>query len=302
MLCWITKLRIIYIASKDANIIYDVNNLSKELLYKNHNTSNNIEFQPTNWMTSLVDNYINTVNKLINNKKSIITLYTKIKIYYSKFKEANNEFSNKKSEIETIVSNIQADIKKIECEIDNKSKLLEEFYQGKPILYGLTPRKLINSKNDLYQKCAQKKVEMETLSDMSTIKSSHDTLTKELRNNVRQLESNFSEKIDALYRKICKIQVKYNEKSNYYCKKLSEYIQKMVEYDIQPSKKAKNNTIIEKVKYYNKTIETIKSIKQSKDIASLCNKDLPSKEDLFKNERSYINTTINKDMDIYFEV
>lgn len=67
MIFWITKLRIIRIASKDAKGQYGLSLIRRQISL-NKGSSAKIDFKPSDWMISLAIDYKNTVEKLYNEK------------------------------------------------------------------------------------------------------------------------------------------------------------------------------------------------------------------------------------------
>lgn len=299
MICWVTKLRLKRIASRDANGLYG------EFLIQRQRKSEeipavNIDFQPSDWMKSLVGDYTNTVEKLVNNRKNIVSLFAKIRQYHARLNEANNEFDKSKLAISSQVSDIEEEIARLEAKITEISQLLNDFHEGKPLPNGLTPRKLNSSKVDLEKKRAIKQAQKESASDISSIQTEHDKLIKEFRDEVKQLEYELSKQIDLLYNKIRKIEIKYNEQISYYWMKLCVYIQNIdFQYNNQDSQLQINSV---SVTNYNEIIQINKPVKKLKDIAYFCETDLSSKDDLFRSERTFINTIINQANDIQYEV
>ena len=299
MICWTTKLRIKIIALRDAKGSYGKFLIRRQIKLENAPTVI-IDFKPSDWMKSLVNNYTNAVEKLVNDRKRIVALYAQMRQYHARLNESNNELNNKKSAILPVVSGIDAEIASIEVKITEISQLLSDFHKGEPLPDGLTSRKLQNSKAEFEQKISQLQTQRESASNISSVQIEHDKLIGELRDKVREIESDFSEQIDLLYRRIRKTELKYNEQIIYYWQELCKCIQKInlaktnpffrVQKDAKP---AVNNY---------KSIRITEPVKQLEDIFPLCGKTYPTKEDLFKSERTFINTTINKDMGIQYEV
>lgn len=299
MICWTTKLRIKIIALRDAKGSYGKFLIRRQIKLENDPTVI-IDFKPSDWMKSLVNNYTNAVEKLVNDRKRIVALYAQMRQYHARLNESNNEFNNKKSAILPVVSGIDAEIASIEVKITEISQLLSDFHKGEPLPDGLTSRKLQNSKAEFEQKISQLQTQRESASNISSVQIEHDKLIGELRDKVREMESDFSEQIDLLYRRIRKMELKYNGQIIYYWQELCKCIQKInlaktnPFFQVQKAAKPLVNNY--------KRIRITEPVKQLEDIFPLCGKTFPTKEDLFKSERTFINTTINKDMDIQYEV
>lgn len=277
MMCWVTKLRLQRIALRDAKGLYGSFLIQRQRKLEEI-PSVSIEFQLSDWTKSLISDYKNIAEKLINKRKHIVMLYAEIRRYYAKFNEATNDFNNKESSIQSSISKIEIEIAKIEEEINEISKVLSDFYEGKSLPSGLTPRKLNNNKAIFEQKLSERYAEKKSVSDISSIQTEYSKFIKEYKDKVYELESDFSKQIDLLDKRIRKIEIKYNEQINYYWKKLLEYIQK------------KRNVHI------NEFVICLK------DIASFCGMELIVKQELFKDEREFINTTINQAMNIQYEI
>lgn len=295
MICLFFKLRIKRIALRDANGLY-----GNFLVFRQEKSEEipaiNIDFQSSNWMRSLVSDFTNTVDKFINERKDINVLYHKIKQCYSKFIEANNELKDKKLATSSRVSDIEAEIVEVETRIIEIAQLLSDFHDGKPLPNGLTPHKLNSSKAELEQKRFQKQAQKESVSDITSIQTVHDKLIKDYRDEVRQLEYDYSRKIDYLYKKIHRRENKYDKQIIYYWENLCEYIQNIY------LKSNNQKPASESIASYSKIFQIAEPVKLLRDIAPFCGKNLPTKEDLFKNERTFINTIINQSMGIQYEV
>lgn len=302
MLCLIKKLQLKRIASRDADDLYERfliqhRNKSKE------GTEINPTGQPSEWMNASICDYIIAVDKLINKSTGILTLYNKIKQNYARANEINSEFDKKKAEINAQAANVQTEIDTIEAELEQILQLQSDFHEGKPLPNGLTPPKLNSSKNELEKQRTQKQAQRELILTASSIKTERDKLDKHLKKlgrKVKRLESNFSQHIDLLYQKIRKTEIEYNEQINYYRKKLCAYIQNihLEENDQYHSEQ----NISAEFAVFIKAFQLSQPAEQLKDLAQLYGKRLLSKEDLFKNERTFINTTINPSFSIQYVV
>ncbi len=284
MIFWITKLRIMRIALKDAKGQYG-NYLIQRQMLLDKRPSAKIVFKPSGWMISRAIDYKNTTEKLYNDKKYMYELNNQIKQYCTKIIEAHKELSKNISAITSTANEISAEIVEIEKKIENTDQLLRNFNSGKPLPSGMTSHQLIRSKIELEQELFQKQAQKKSISDRSSIQAEHDELVKDFRNKVIQLESDFSLQIDLLYKKIRKVEIKYNEQISYYWKKICKYINK--------------NRLLEEKK---QTITLTERIKELTDFAESCGVNVLSQEDLFESERDHINVEINPEMDIQFKV
>lgn len=284
MIFWITQLRIRRIAAKDAKGQYG-SFLTRRQMLLNKGSSAEIVFKPSDWMISLAIDYKNTVERLCNDKKYMHELNNEIKRTYAKLLEANNELNKQITTITSIVSEISAEIAKTEGEMEKVAQLVSDFNAGKPLPNGMTPHQLMRSKMELEQKYSQKQAQKKSLSDQSFIQAEHDGLVKDFRDKVIQLESNYSLQIDLLYKKIRKVEIKYNEQISFYWEKMCKYIQK-------------NKSLREK----RQTITITDRINELADFAKFCGVDVLSQEDLFESDRNFMNTIINTEMGIQFNV
>lgn len=161
---------------------------------------------------------------------------------------------------------------------------------GKSLPSGLTSYKLKSSKAKYEEELCQKRAQKKSLSNISSMQKENNIRMKEYRDKVKQVEYEFNKKVDLLYKRIHKMEIKYNEQISYYWMKLCEYIQYVYFED---------DKLIVKYKEF---IQITEPVKRIKDIALFCGTALPSKNDLFKSERTFINTTINQDMGIEYDV
>lgn len=284
MIFWVTKLRITYIALKDGRGRYGNFFINRQRsLSENSSTEN--DFIPSDWMKSLVSDYTNTVEKLLTKNHKVIELFSQIKQCYANSVQAVKELENAILANQSTADDIEAEIVQINAEIARISKLLNDFHCGKSLPSGLTYKKLIGFKTDFEQARLDKQTQKKAASDLSSIQAEHDLFIKELQEKALQLESNFSVQIELLYKKIHKVEIKYNEQINYYWKKLCKYIQK--------------NKLLTKNR---QTIQIVEPVKQLADIASFCGSSVLTQTDLFSTERVFINTKVNQSLNIQYEV
>lgn len=284
MIFWITKLRIRRIASKDATGKYG-RSLIRRQMSLDKRPSAKIIFNPSDWMISKAIDYKNTTEKLFNDKKYMCELYSHIRQYHTRLNAAKKELDNKILEISSAVSDIDKEIAKVEAETAKIARLVNDFNAGKPLPNGMTSHQLMRSKIELEQKYSQKQAQKKSISEQSSIQAEYDELVKDFRNTVIQLESDFSLHIDLMYRKIRKVEIKYNEQISYYWKNLCKYIHK--------------NKLLKEKK---QTITITEHIKELTDYAESCGVDVLSQEDLFESERNHMNNEINPEMGIQFQV
>lgn len=284
MISWMTKLRIRCIASKDGRGEYGTSFIYRHgLLTGAHSTKS--DFVPSNWMKSLVRDYMNTTDKLLAKSNNVIELYTQIKRCYADSIQAGKELESAILARRSAAADIEAEIAQIDADIAVLTELLSNFHDGKSLPSGLTYEKIINSKTDFEKERNKKQEQKESTSDLSSVQTTHNLLLKDLRENTMQLESNFSIQVDLLYKKIRKIEIRYNEQISYYWKQLYRYIQK--------NKLPAQNT---------QTIQIAEPVKQLSDIAVLCGSSVLTQADLFSTERAFINTEVNQSLDIQYEV
>lgn len=289
MIRWITKHRLKKIADNDANGIYGEFLIQRQIKLEDI-TVENIDFHPSDWMKSLVSNYKNSVEQFVNKRNDIVKLYDKIRRYYAEYSETKKEFNDKKSDILSDIADIDLEITGLEKNITDLSKLLSDFHMGKSLPSGLTSYKLKSSKAKYEEELCQKRAQKKSLSNISSMQKENNIRMKEYRDKVKQVEYEFNKKVDLLYKRIHKMEIKYNEQISYYWMKLCEYIQYVYFED---------DKLIVKYKEF---IQITEPVKRIKDIALFCGTALPSKNDLFKSERTFINTTINQDMGIEYDV
>jgi len=284
MILWMTKSQIRRIASKDGKGEYGRILINRQRSLSD-TSSTESDFEPSDWMKSLVCDYTNTVEKILTKSKNVIELYTQIKQCYANSIQASKELENTVSARQTAVANIEAEIVQIDTDLARISNLLNDFHDGKSLPSGLTFKTLIGYKTNFEQLRLEKQAQKESDSDLSSIQVKHDLFMRELRENVIQLESNFSIQIDLLYKRIRRVEIKYNEQISYYWLKLCRYVQK--------NKLLKKN---------GKTIHIAEPVKQLADIASLCGSSVLNQTDLFDTERTFINTKVNQSLGIQYEV
>lgn len=284
MIFWMTKSRIRRIASKDGKGAYGRFFINRQRSLSETSSTKN-DFVPSDWMKSLVSDYTNTVEKLLTKSNNVTELYTQIKQCYANSVQAAKELENAVSARQSAAADIEAEIVQIDTDIAKISKLLNDFHDGKPLPSGLTYKKLIGSKTDFEQARLAKQAQKESASDLSSVQAKHDLFMRELRENIMQLESNFSIQIDLLYKRIRRVEIKYNEQISYYWQTLCRYIQK--------------NKLLAK---NGQTIQIAEPVKQLADIASICGLSVLTQTDLFNTERVFINTEVNQSLGIQYEV
>lgn len=225
MIIWIKKLQISSIALKDGKGEYGTFVINRQRSLS-ENSDIITDIVPSDWMKSLVSEYTNKAEKLLTGNKKVIEIYNQIKQCYANSIQAVKEMESNISARQSAIANIEAEIVQTEMEIAKLSKLLEDFYEGKSLPNGLTYKKINDAKTDFEQTCHGKQAQKESVSDLSSVQDEHDLFMKKLRENVTHLESDFSIQINLLYRKIRRLEIKYNEQISYYWQKLCKYIKK----------------------------------------------------------------------------
>lgn len=283
MIFWITKSRIRRIASRDGKGEY-----GKILINRQRSLSGTLgtqnDFVPSDWMKSLVSDYTNTVEKLLTKRNNVIELYTKIKQCYANLIQADKELGSAVAARRSVAADIDAEVAQISTELARISGLLNDFHDGKSLPSGLTYKKLIELKTGFERARQKKQARKESASDLSSVQTEHDLVIKELRENAMQLESSFCIQIDLLYKRIHRVEIRYNEQINYYWQKLCRYIQK------------------NKLLANGQTIQIAEPVRQLADIAPLCGLSVLTQTDLFHTERKFINTEVNQSLGIQYEV
>ena len=297
---WLNRIQLNRIAINDAKGAYGDFLINHQKATKK-NPSAKIDFQPSDWMKYVAGKYTNTTERLINNNRRILKIVNRIKQCHSKFLETQKEFNNKKTAVLSQAAKIETETNKINVKIVELSQYLADFNEGKSLPSGLSLRKIKVTKEELEQKMVSLHAEKEKILDISSIQDEYERSIKTLLEEVRCLEADLSKQIDLLYNKIHKIEIHINEQIIYYWTKLCEYIQVIrLDDDYRYSISRTRLSQTSDMKFPFIGIEV--SIRSLNDIAPLCGTVLKTKDDLFVKERTFINSTVNKNVDLQYEV